>query len=62
MSGEIPAVASCRATQAIASSRASQGIASCRATQAVASGGFGIVALTLVSSSVASEAVLTRNR
>jgi hypothetical protein len=37
-------------------------VASCRAVQAVASGGFGIVALTLVSSSVASEALLTRNR
>ena len=37
-------------------------VASFRAAQAVASGGFGIVALTLVSSSIASEALLTRNR
>jgi hypothetical protein len=57
--------ASCRAARADAAScrAAPQAVAaSCRAAQAVASGGFGIVALTLVSSSVASEALLTRNR
>ena len=57
--------ASCRAARADAAScRAAPQAeaASCGAAQAVASGGFGIVALTLVSSSVASEALLTRNR
>jgi len=64
-SGSAGVNASCRADRADAAScrAAPQAVAaSRRAAQAVASGGFGIVALTLVSSSVASEALLTRNR